>query len=645
MQLEPGGGGDYVGIDPQLLGSMTSSMSSAAGTALNLVNSYIGRLSQVGLDTSSLSRAAQDLTWAQDQVPMLNRRQSIAQAMEQQDPGLGPMVSAGAGALDFATNQAAQAAGKAAGGKALQALEQHGNTDFILSDLSQYADDPAYLAAYFEALGPQGLAALGLQVVGYQQEGQGGQFQGWAGTVGNALAVASYLMPFTNDFLSGLQLPNDIDGSITPQLGLIQPFLEHGVYSSAWLQPLGRYALEQAYLQGRGVMMDPPPPLDGIWTAIAHNPAFDVQFYSHNFSNSSNPDFSISGIMTNPMLIHFICDTAFAGMVQAATIPPAGSTDTGPFAGNAQLTVNYFGADPSLDTSDQVRAALGAVAMNYFDDLAASVRAAAPGIGGQDMPGWQVTASSTDWGTFVVQAMKDKTTAAAMLTFYSAWAKSQPHDSWPSQGGGPEVPLNQGFWNDASLGMLRDFMAHSYQVAGAPAGDTSSIADIAAAGGAAVLGSLVFGPEGGIAAALLEGGKDAFKSAAETDLKQVFSSDPKPVNDQALTQLTGIQENWSSDVSQWYDGGNRAKPTTYMGQSYNGDPTTYISRYSIPGHDANFIKGGQIIDPAQMNAYQLAAYNAWLQDPAIVSANREQFFIEGYGGLLSQYSRSYSGGG
>src|ERR1700690_1379953 len=143
---DPGGGGDYVAIDPQLLASMISSMNSSAGNALTLVNAYIGRLSQYGIDTSSLTKATQDLTWAQDQVPMLNRRQSLAQAMEQQDPDLGPMVPGGAGTLDFATNSAAQGAGKSAGTKALQALEGDGDDDFILDDRPKDCDDPASMA-------------------------------------------------------------------------------------------------------------------------------------------------------------------------------------------------------------------------------------------------------------------------------------------------------------------------------------------------------------------------------------------------------------------------------------------------------------------------------------------------------------------
>ena len=62
-------------------------------------------------------------------------------------------------------------------------------------------------------------------------------------------------------------------------------------------------------------------------------------------------------------------------------------------------------------------------------------------------------------------------------------------------------------------------MARSYQGAGAPAGKLGHYRRVAAAGGSAFLTSLVFGPEAGVADALLEGGKDAFQSATEQTLK------------------------------------------------------------------------------------------------------------------------------
>jgi hypothetical protein len=650
-RVEPdGGGGGAVGINPQLLQSMINTMNSSAGDALNLVNGYISQLSRVGLDTSSLSKAVQDLNWAQDQVPMLNRRQSLAQAMAEQNPGLVD-VSAGAGALDFPTTQAAQAAGKANGAKALQAIEDHGNDDFILTELEQYADDPAYMAAFFTALGPQGLTALGLQVTGYQQSGDRGQYRTWSAAVGQGLATASYQMPYKSGWLGQLQLPNDLVADpALPQLSLIQPFLEHGVYSSAWLGPLGQYAMQQAFIQQQpGLAESPPVALDGIWTALSNNPAFDAQFYRQNFSNENNPADSISGVMSSMYEIS-VADSAFARMVQSATVAPADAAGSGPYAANAQLTVRYFGADSSLRTSGAVRAVFGTIAENYFDDLTYTVRAAAPGIGAKNIPGLQVTASEPEWGNFIEEAMRDKTTAAQLLTFYTTWVNRQPPDD---RGSGLEhVPENQGFWNDSSLGLLNDFMARSYKGAGAPAGQGPvSIAEIAAEGGSAFFTSLVFGPEAGIADALLEGGKDTFQAAAKQTLQSVWPDtvDSSPNGAEALGQLTNVQQQWAGTVNRWYNGSPGQNqppppidPVQYLGQTYTGDPTAYEKRYG-----GSFIKDGRIEDPGTIaeNPQALAAYNAWLQDPAIVNANESRFRTWGFGELMSQYANSYSGGG
>jgi hypothetical protein len=650
--VDPGGGGNVVGIDPQLLGDLINSLKQHSGSAQGLVNSYLGQLSRCGLDTSRMTKAAQDLSWAQGQLPMLNRRQELAQAMEQQDPSLGPMVPGGAGYLDFPTDQAAQQAGQSDGAKALQALQDRSNTDFIQSELSQHGDDPAYLAAFFKSLGPHGLAQLGLQVNGYQQQGNKDQYQLWAGTVGTALATASYQTPFSNSWLSQITLPESSD--IGPELDLIQPFLENGVYSSSWLNPLGQYALQQARIEALEPGMGPVPQLDGIWTAIGHNPSFDAQFYGQNFANKDpNADYppTISYLMTNPMLQHSVVDGAFASMVQAATIPPDPSQFPGlspaQFASNAQQTVQYFGSDPGLRTNDQVRAALGAIAMNYFGDMASSVRSAAPGMGSQNVPGWQVSATSAQWANFVTEAMRDKTTSATLLTFYAKWKTQQPVD-W--RGAGQEgVPDHQGFWNDFSLGVMDDFMASSYQLAGAPAGDSSNkIAEAAAAGGAAILTSLVFGPEAGVAELLLDGGKDAFQTTAESTLNEVFTSGVKPSSDpsQALQQLTGVSDTYSGIVQQWYgQGPPQIDPVQYLGHTYTGDPATYISQYGGPGKDANFISGGQIIDPAKMNSYQQAAYNVWLQDPAVVNANAAEARNTELGKVSSAYARSFAGSG
>lgn len=651
-RVEPGGGGS-VGIDPQLLQSMIAAMSSSAGEALTLVNGYISQLARVGLGTGSLARAGRDLAWAQDQVPMLNRRLSLARAMAGQNPGLTD-VPAGAGALDFLTNQAAQAAGRSDGSSAVAAIEDRGNTDFILKDLQAHADDPAYLSAFFTALGPQGLAALGLQVTGYQQEGRQDQYQEWAATVGDAFAVATYQMPYRPDWISQLQPPGDLAADpAVPMLGAIQPFLSHGVYSASWLDPLGRYAIQQAYLQQQPGAGANPVSLDGIWTALSDNPAFAAQFYRQNFSSKSNPGDSISGIMSSPYLTS-IADSAFAGLVRSATIAPA-AADAGPYAANAQLTVRYFGQqDPGRPLSGPVRAVFGAITMNYFGWLARTVRAAAPGVGAQDMPGWQITASAGQWANFVQEAMHDKTTAAAMLAFYGGWVRQNEPVDWTQD---PDVPTRQGFWNHTSLGYLNDFMAASYQAAGAPAGDSNTvISDIVAAGGSAFLTGLLLGPEAGVANALLEGTKDAFQETVYNGLSTAFGGGPDTTGGNGATSdLTSAQAQWDITVREWADPPNPAvppglkpdgtavTPVTYMGQTYDGDVHAYEREYG-----GNFFddQAGRLLalKTIQENPEALAAYNAWLQDPAVVAANGQAFGTTAAGQAWAGYARGFTGG-
>jgi hypothetical protein len=624
--VRPDDGGNDLVIDPQAVSDMQKVTNPAVASAQAKINGYISRLSEYGLDTGQLTSALGDLQWWQDQQASLNYRVELAVAMQRADPGSGPWVSAGAGPLDFTNAQAAQQAGKDAGTKAQQALLDHTNTDFIADDMAQHADDPEYLSAYFTALGPHGIAQLGLQINGYQQQGQNDKYQGWSGLVSYGLATASYKMPFSADWLSQVTLPNDDTGGQGPQLDLLQPFLEGGgVYSPDWLRPLGDYALHQAYVQGQEPGMAPSPQLDGIWEAIAHNPAYDAKFYSENFQNQDpNATYppAISLLMTNPMLTHSIVDGAFADMVRGATLPPqSGSLDgAAPYAANAELTVRFFGDDPAARTSGAVRQVLGAIAMNYFGDLTASVGSAAPGIGvgkdgkpAPDIPGLQVTASSSEWANFVQEGMRDKTTSAQLLTFYSAWRN--------------QVPDNQGFWNDESFKLTDRFIVHQYQATGQQAGKSNeAISEIAAAAGSAFITSLVFGPEAGVGEALLEGIKDGFQSGVEKQLGQAFQGDEleSPESPEAIQSITQSNSNWDRIIRNWYNNGGRpaAAGVTYNGVHYDGNPDIYINQFGGAGK-ANFLDNGKIKDLDQMTPDQLAAYNAWLRDAAIADANND----------------------
>lgn len=152
-----GGGGEETGIDPSALQSMIGTMKSSTGSALALVNGYVGQFSRLGVDTSSLTKAAQDLTWAQDQLPMLSTRRSLAQAVMDMNPGL-TYTDIGAGPLDTSDAQTeaqvlaqAEASGNSKAARAaIQAIQQD-----IQLHVDQGSAGTAWLTAFSNAAGPQ----------------------------------------------------------------------------------------------------------------------------------------------------------------------------------------------------------------------------------------------------------------------------------------------------------------------------------------------------------------------------------------------------------------------------------------------------------------------------------------------------------
>jgi hypothetical protein len=115
------GGGDFSGIDPQKLWDLINSIKNRTGmdgnnSAQPQVNNWMGQANRIGVDTQRLSTINKHLSWAQGQLPMLNRRHSLAASESKQDGDFGDTGMVGAGANDlgnFKTQQAAAAAGKA----------------------------------------------------------------------------------------------------------------------------------------------------------------------------------------------------------------------------------------------------------------------------------------------------------------------------------------------------------------------------------------------------------------------------------------------------------------------------------------------------------------------------------------------------
>jgi hypothetical protein len=657
--MAPLDGGNFQGINPPMLQQLIKSLNSGVTGAQPLANSYVSQFTRVGLDTGPIQKLLADYGWASAQQPMLNRRYSLASHQPSGD-FTGGWTEEGAGALFYTTTAAAKGAGTADAQQMQAYLDAHdwSGIQKELDAMSRNGGDADYMAAFFSQLGPKGLYALSLYAQGGSSSDAANE-QEVQQIVGSGLATASYEMPLTMNFLQGMEPANAEPGYSTQQLpggwdsGALAPFLTEGEFSTQWLQ-----TISPAVLYQKSVEMGAPLPngYDAIFQAISSNPDYAAQFYQQNSGQ-------LNEYMTDPLLYQYLAsDQGFGKFLEAATIPPQGATSAKPFTDNAAAFVQLFGGG-SVDTSSTVRQAMAAVAMNYFGDIQGTVTAAAPGAGSS------MGLTASEWGSFVQNSMQDKTAAAFLMTSYANWRSQQVSDSLASngQGDGKDTPLYAGYWNDSSTGMLDYFFASNYRAAGAKAGQGNTVLktllEATSAGGATLLTSLAFGPEAGVAVLLADAGKDAFSNATESTLNKITApladgSDGKPVNasdaaSKVFSDLTTIQGRWSSDVTTAWNHSQQNgstpgqanpkdfPPVWYNGVQYTADPHQYEQQYG-----GNFLSAdGTVMDPSQMNPKALAAYNAWLQDPAISSAVATTFSVNSQGSLNSYYGAQMGGGG
>ena len=118
-----------------------------------------------------------------------------------------------------------------------------------------------------------------------------------------------------------------------------------------------------------------------------------------------------------------------------------------------------------------------------------------------------------------------------------------------------------------------------------------------------------------------------------------------------------MRQQWSDDVStMWHQSGSTPghpsflpKSTypqgyvEYNGVKYNGDPLPYEQQYG-----GNFMNSDGSIKPTDdiaKDPKSLAAYNAWLQDPAISAQQGPLFATQSGGALMSMYDHLLGGGG
>ncbi|MFG1811747.1 hypothetical protein [Streptomyces sp. NPDC049040] len=151
--------GEFSGIDSAALQGMTDSFKKDKDHLRDRASSYKSQFSGYGLDTSSLTELVGICGWMDDQMPMLTRRHHLAIAADKPYPGQKGMVSIDESMVG--TTAQSQQGGKALADQFDKALDDGKDPDEnLFAALKAHADDPDFLKAFYDQLGPRRLMQL-----------------------------------------------------------------------------------------------------------------------------------------------------------------------------------------------------------------------------------------------------------------------------------------------------------------------------------------------------------------------------------------------------------------------------------------------------------------------------------------------------
>ncbi|GAB2873047.1 hypothetical protein GCM10027176_88220 [Actinoallomurus bryophytorum] len=603
-----------VGIAPAALSEFIADLQSKVESGYPQISSLKNSFSRYGISTSHIAQIESVLKWANDQIPMLRRRQSLAEqaGVEKFDlQSSVPMVSAGAGVLDgFKDSGEAKRAGKADADDALSTLKSEHDIGDVLRRLKINSLDPDYAEAFYRRLGPSGIRALSL-AIGQMGDNSSVDPKSAREAVGRSLATASHRIHIDDKWLNQLSSSPAIAASDGP--AALAPFLEYGNFDKDWLKLLGVHVVAGNIKPG---------PSQKIWQALAKNPRASTEFYHDHFLAVQHY-VSIHG----PGLSGGVAN-AFAGVVRAATIDGR-KVDRWLAEFNAGQTIYYWKNHPGDHTTSPIRLAYADMAKEYWDDLVYSVSSPVKEAGAIDNPFRKgIEVSEDAWKPFLNETMHDPQAAADILIKHRKWLEDARRKAVSETPIGA-TPEN---WEGQSIAAMRDFLHGTYS-------DVSS--DIAKQGSDArdKFNGDVKGSVKDATKWLADKGIEKLNPGADIDwatstaslvaskgLDFLFGDDkPGKVDQLQDRPQFGGRDSWQGNAADVWE--QRLANAHQGGLPWQGDPRKFEKNFGAKFTD----ESGHVmpLDKITQDPKALLAYNEWLKDPAVIRAterfvNRER---------------------
>ncbi|MDN3357078.1 hypothetical protein [Actinomadura sp. DC4] len=575
---------------------MTAGLERRATDAAQRLRSVVGLCAQVGVGTDDVKRMLQSIDWALGEVPTLKRRQSLAAAWDLGEFGAGGYVPAGAGDLGRFPSSAAAAKAGADDGRKLKELLRHGRDD----DIAPYIDkigankaDADYAAALYRMLGASGTAALGSYVRRLLSSGEKAEADGAQRAIGDSLGLASHKTKIDEKWLAGFNRYGD-----HYNYELMAPLMKYGSFSDQWLDLVGHRLLAD-----NGGML--PPRSENIWEAMSRNPRFATDFFSRNHDKILHiANRSISGT-----------DGAEKGVpdfIHSATID---GRDVNPKLAEANVrdVASYYRNNPTEHAVPQVQRIYADIVDVYWDDLFASVTSpslTAGNLAKPNDPAHETTAVDNPfgpgigmpdqyWGGLLQETLRDPEAAAHVLARYGKWKEG-------GIGSGED-----NYWvNYTRNKLFPEYMRDQFMKAAGAAEDKRKAFNqrVETVIGKGIDWSVA--PHG----ALKDMSLMAIKKSISLGISAINPSDQPQVNPDVFSH----RRDWSQFANDGLKGSGGSL----------GDPRKYEERFGLGVADG-FIDpatgGARDIDEIVKNPRTLAAYNAWLVDPAVVDALKDRF--------------------
>jgi hypothetical protein len=381
--------GTVSAIDPALMANMNKAFQGAGETLQEQVSSLRFDCEWWGIGTSQLQEIGAIGSWATDQLPMLQRRQQLAAAMDAKDGHIdGGLVHNVPD--DFLSLAAATAKGKQLADQVKKELEEDGRlSPETLKALQDNGWDPAFAGGFYDKLGPTDLARLVNDISSdpysdppFYYRDNPDEAKKVLQALGNTLATYSRDHKLDDAWLDKLAMdPGDDSRLKTYRPDLLAPLLaaaNGGAFDKDFLQAVGNRMLhpkdpaELEWMGGddRSASLFDQDHYTQIYRAISQNPVASGEFYRDNFDkiqemarSTGGRDFDVPGGKRGQ---------AIADLVLAATVGVRGDNEPLAELNTAHLLYDVY-QHQGEHVYPQMETVYGKIVHNYFTDLAYSV--------------------------------------------------------------------------------------------------------------------------------------------------------------------------------------------------------------------------------------------------------------------------------